>query len=277
MTRLTAADVLTITDNWKAYDHCQRQVLGVDLPTLAARAVGRDPARVKAALAGRKLAAVSITEGGGIIGGFAESLAAIGRRLGLTAEAMTRANQEGLKEAELWGADLVIYATDDRFLALNLHSGQVADNNPATSRVFVAALELMAEDQTLAGREVVVLGLGIIGRGAAGRLVELGARPLMYDPAPGPRETAARVVGEGGEVLPDNDSLARALKRTNLIFEAVCCQRALPPEFWPLNPVVAAPGVPLSWPLEWLRGHGGGRLWHDQLQSGTAAMLAELA
>jgi len=277
MTRLTTDDVLIITDNWKVYDGCQRRMLGVDLPTLAARAVGRDPARVAAALAGRKLAAVSITEGEGIISGFAESLAAIGRRLGLTAEAMTRANREGLKEAELWGADLVIYATDDRFLALNPHNGQVADNNPATSRVFVAALELMAEDQTLAGREVVVLGLGIIGRGAAGRLVELGARPLMYDPDPGCRAAAAKVVGDGGEVLPDNDSLARALTRTNLIFEAVCCRRALPPELWPLNPVVAAPGVPLSWPQEWLRGCGGGRLWHDQLQSGTAAMLAELA
>ena len=276
MTRLRAADVLAITDDWSDYDRLQRNMLGVDLPALAARSAGRDPQEVAARLKGRRLAAVSISDGEGVVGGFAESLAAIGRRMGLESTVMTRPDQNGFEEAGRWGADLIIYADDERFLVIDRRTGRTADNNPATSRVYVAALELMAPEKSLAGREVVVLGLGIIGRGAAGRLTELGAKPLMYDPDPARRETAAASVN-GGSILTSRDELAGALSRTNLILEAVCRREALEASLWPESPVVAAPGVPLSWPEGWLQGEGGGRLWHDPLQSGTAAMLAELA
>jgi hypothetical protein len=153
----------------------------------------------------------------------------------------------------------------------------LADNNTATSRVYVAALELLAGG-SLAGREVLVWGLGIIGRGAALRLLKLGAWPLMFDIDPSKGPLALAETG-GGEVV--KDGLARILAgRTALIFEAVP-QR----EIWPGNidpPVntplrVAAPGVPLSWPAGWLRPGGPARLWHDVLPSGVATMLASAA
>ncbi len=275
MTRLVAADVADINEDWTAYDRRLTELLGLDLLALAARGQDRPADEVRARLAGRRLAAVSLSSGDGVVGGFAESLAAIGRHLGLNAQAMPAPDGEGLAQAAAWGADFIIHADDDRFVARRVADGRTADNNPATSRIFVAALELLSGGR-LAGREVVVLGLGVIGRGAAVRLAELGSVPLMYDPDPR-TWPAARAETAGGQILASPADLARALARTNLIFEATPTAQALHPSLWPRFPVVAAPGVPLAWPTAWLAPHASGRLWHDPLQSGTAAMLARLA
>jgi threonine dehydrogenase-like Zn-dependent dehydrogenase len=209
-----------------------------------------------------------------VVPGFAETLALIGRWLGLEAAAMPGQDGDGLREAEAWGAEWVILADDDRFEVRDTAGRVLADNNPATSRAFVAALELLA-GESLAGREVLVLGLGIIGRGAAARLLELGAWPLMYDldPAKGP---AALAEAGGGEVVAGEEEAARILAgRANLIFEAVPRRelgKIRPPAEARLR--VAAPGVPLSWPRAWLESGGPARLWHDVLPSGVSAMLA---
>ena len=275
MTCLTTTDVIGIPGGWAEYDKHIQRILGVDLLTLAARAERRQVKEVRSGLAGRRLAAVSISSGVGVVGGFAESLASIGRHLGLEARVMDRPDGDGFREAEKWGADFVISADDHRFLARETSKGLAADNNPATSRVFVAALELM-NGGSLRDQEVVVLGLGIIGCGAASHLAELGAYPLMYDPDP-KRSAAAGMEISDGELLRNPEELARALARTRLIFDATPVIQALPVDLWPAEALVSAPGVPLSWPLEWLTTAGPRRLWHDPLQSGTAAMLAKLA
>jgi hypothetical protein len=271
VTRLATADLAGIGEDWTVYDRRLAGLLGVDLLTLAARAVDRPANEVRARLAGRRLAAVSLSGGEGVVGGFAAALAAIGRRLGLIAEVMPAPDEAGLAQARAWGADFIIHADDERFLARATADGRTADNNPATSRVFAAALELLSGG-SLAGREVVVLGLGVIGRGAASRLAELGAVPLMYDPDP-----RTWPLAEAGAILAAPADLARALARTDLIFEATPVALALQPSLWPDFPIVAAPGVPLAWPAAWLTAGSSGRLWHDPLQSGAAAMLAWLA
>jgi threonine dehydrogenase-like Zn-dependent dehydrogenase len=189
---------------------------------------------------------------------------------------MPGADEEGFRQAAAWDAEWVILADDDRFEVRDLAGRVLADNNPATSRAFVAALEILAGGG-LAGREVLVLGLGVIGRGAAARLLELGAWPLMFDidPAKGPAVLAE--VGGGAVVAREEDLAGILAGRTTLIFEAVPRRdiglgKTGLPEGVPLK--VAAPGVPLSWPAEWLRPGGPARLWHDVLPSGVAAMLA---
>jgi pyrrolysine biosynthesis protein PylD len=276
---LTGADLVGL-DDWAAYDQLIQDALGVDLPALGALAAGRPAAWVAERLAGRRLAAVSVSTGQGVLAGFAEALAAIGRRLGLAGAAMPSPDEEGLREAEAWGADLVIQADDDCFWVRDLAEGRVADNNPATSRAFVAALELL-DGGPLAGREVLVLGLGVIGRGAAARLLELGAWPLLYDPDP-EKGPAALAEAGGGEIVADAGGLVRALSRTGLIVEAVPHRAALPERLMAAllesgSVRVAAPGVPLSWPTAWLKPGGSARLWHDPLPSGVAAMLALVA
>lgn len=275
MTCLTTSDVIGIPGGWEEYDKHIMEILGVDLVTLAAKAEGKPVERVRNGLAGRRLAAVSVSSGVGVVSGFAESLASIGRHLGMEAKVMSRTDGDGFQEAAQWNADFVISANDHLFVARETARGLAADNNPATSRVFVTALELMSGG-SLMEREVVVLGLGIIGRGAASYLAELGAYPLMYDPDP-QRAAAARNEILEGEVIHNQAHLAEILGRTNLIYDATPVLQALPESLWPAEALVSAPGVPLSWPETWLSGGGKRRLWHDPLQSGTAAMLAKLA
>ena len=275
MTCLTTSDVIGIPGGWEEYDKSIKEVLGVDLLTLAAMSQDKPVEQVQAGLANRRLAAISISSGVGVVSGFAESLASIGRHLGMDAKVMSRPDRDGFREAAKWRADFVISADDHRFLARESSRGLTANNNPATSRVFVTALELM-NGGSLKEREVVVLGLGIIGLGAASYLCDLGAYPLMYDPDP-KRATAAQGEIREGEIIRDQTQLAEVLGRTNLIYDATPVLAALPESLWPAEAVVSAPGVPLSWPLDWLSGSSKRRLWHDPLQSGTAAMLAKLA
>ena len=256
-------------------DLLARAALGVDLLTLGALAADRPGPWVAERLQGRRLAALSVSAGQGVLPGFAETLASLGRGLGLEAAAMPGADEEGFRQAAAWGAEWVILADDDHFEVRDMAGLVLADNNPATSRVFVAALDILADG--LAGREVLVLGLGIIGRGAATRLLELGAWPLMFDIDPTKGPAALDEVG-GGEVVAGEEGLAGVLAgRTALVFEAVPRRDIWPgktglPKGGPLR--VAAPGVPLSWPTEWLQPGGPARLWHDVLPSGVAAMLA---
>ena len=270
MTRLTGADLAGL-GSLAACDRLIRAALGVDLLTLGARAADLPPLLAAEGLRGLRLAALSVSSGQGVLPGFAETLAAIGRSLGLDAAAMPGQDEEGLRQAEAWGAEWVIRADDDCFEVRTLAGRALADNNPATSRAFVAALELLA-GSSLSGREVLVMGLGVIGRGAVERLLELGAWPLMFDidTAKGPALEAE----VGGEAAAEPRSLVLS-GRTTLILEAVpwgkLWDTPLPGE---ARLRVAAPGVPLSWPRAWLRPGGPARLWHDVLPSGVAAMLA---
>lgn len=286
MTRLTIEDLSHINHDWEAYDHRLVNQLGLDFMGLGALANGRAVQEVQRGLVGRRLAAVSMSSGEGVLGSFAESVATIGTHLGLEARVMTATDEAGLDQAKKWGADFISYAHDDHFVVRRVADGREADNNPCTSRAYVAALSQMAGG-FLVGRGVVVLGLGIIGRGAATRLLELGATVFLYDPDFSRTEDVLRETmdngygngqGEGQAIgLKDENALAEILTRTNLIFEATPVARALNPELWPRSPVVVAPGVPLSWPLSWREPGGRGRLWFDPLESGMAAMLAELA
>ncbi len=276
MTRLVADDISTINDDWHTYDEIIGTALGVDLLELAAGSIGQAREKVATNLAGRKLAAISISSGEGLIGGFAESLAAIGRHLGLEAKAMAAPDEKGFTEAKNWGADFIIYADDHQFIAQNTKTGRQADNNPATSEVFVHALELL-HGAPLTGCEVLVLGLGIIGRRAARKLAALGATPLLFDPCTQRSQEAAKQIQS--KILRKTE-LASALRQTGLVFDATPISVAVPTELWPESSMcVAAPGVPLSWPTTWLTPSTAkqNRLWHDPLQSGTAAMLAYVA
>lgn len=276
MTCLTSADVINIPSVWDDFDRRMMDILGVDLLTLAARAVDRPVETVRRGLAGRKLAAVSITNGVGVVPGFAESLAAIGRHLGMSSAVMQYPDGHGFQQALDLGAEIIISADDFSFMARETKHGRLADNNPATSNVFVAALELM-NGGSLRDSEVIVLGCGPIGRGAVCRLAELGAYPLVFDPDEKKVMAVLDEIEGEGEQIRTAEQMLKAVKRTSLIFEATPVSQALPPEMWPAKPVVAAPGVPLAWPWQWMEPGSPARLWHDVLQSGTAAMLAKLA
>ncbi|MGL4209257.1 MAG: 3-methylornithyl-N6-L-lysine dehydrogenase PylD [Candidatus Adiutrix sp.] len=274
MTRLNELDMAHISSSWAIYNERLHRILGVDLLTLGALANGREPETVRAALFGRKVAAISISQGGGVVGGFAHSVATIATHMGLIAKVMPDCDEKGVAQAQAWGAEFLIYADDKRYVLENMRRQLIADNNQKTSQAFVAALKLMAGG-SLFKQKVIVLGLGIIGQGAAEFLLQEGAQPYLYDIDGQKGEKAEKEIA-GARVLASQEDLQKALKGTHLIFDATPNGSALAKQWWPQGAIVSAPGVPLSWPQQWLDEKGPPTLWHDPLQSGTAAMLAAI-
>ena len=164
---------------------------------------------------------------------------------------------------------------DHRFVGLNLNNRRVADNSEATGRAFAAALDLMVKG--LQGRDVLVLGCGPVGLSAARALLFFGARVTLYDrnasAAEGVKACLSSRAG-GGDVVLEKDP-AKALAMHRLILEATPEAGTIPDGSIFPDTFVAAPGVPLGVSAsgrEILRG----RLVHDKLELGVAAMAVSL-
>jgi pyrrolysine biosynthesis protein PylD len=235
------------------------------------------------------VAVVSLDAGQGVLPGFAEAVRAIAAHLGFPARVMESSDAGGLAEAYRGGACILVTADESTYIAVNLRSLAVADNNRTTALGFVTALDLLAGG--LAEREVLLLGCGPVGRSAARCLLERGARVSLCDMrVERARETAAELVAElfaaapiaapvaaapagAGRVRVEED-LEQALRRHWLLFDAtpapgIICERHIGPDTR-----IAAPGVPLGLSVGALRA-AGKRVVHDVLQIGTAVMLAE--
>ena len=173
MTRLTEHDVRELSRRLEEFEGSLRRVSGCGLLEVAVRAAEAGPGAA-ARLAGARLAVVPISAGQGFIPGFTECVAAILTHIGCDAFVTPEPDMRGWQAAAAGGAEAVFAADDHRFLALNIRSGACVDDDPATAAGFVAALSAAAGG--LAGRPVLVLGLGPVGRG--------GSRPAA---APGRR------------------------------------------------------------------------------------------
>ena len=268
MTRLTSQDIRDIPARLEAYDAELAARTGCSLRALACRAVGKAEAELVKLARGVRTAVVPMDSGQGVLPGFAEALAAIAARLGLEAW-VTQPDVGGLAEAYEQDAGILLTADDARFVAVNLRTRAVSDNNEATARGFVTALELLAGG--LGGREVLVLGCGPVGRAAARRLLERGAAPSLYDLRSERARLAASELRPGIEV---EENLEEALRRHRLLFDATPAPGFITERHITPATCVAAPGVPLGLTQGALQSIGP-RVVHDPLQIGTAVMLLE--
>jgi pyrrolysine biosynthesis protein PylD len=272
MTRLTPADLAGIPAELPAYDAELEARTGCSLRALACRAVGVGEPRLAELARGVRVAVVPLDCGQGVLPGFAEAVRVIASRLGFEAWVTTRPDAGGLAEAFREGAGMLVTADEDSFIAVNLATRAVADNNEATARGFVTALSLLAGG--LAGQEALVLGCGPVGRAAARHLLAQGAQVSLCDiRSERAREAAGELGGEGGS-LGVQEELEAALLHHHLLFDATPMpgfirERHLKPETR-----IAAPGVPLGLTAGALRAIGP-HLVHDPLQIGTAVMLLE--
>ena len=284
-----------------AYDAELAARTGCTLRELACRAVGVSAPRFAKLARASRVAVVPMDSGQGVLPGFAEALAAIAGRLGLEAW-VTRPDVAGLAEAYERGAGILVTADEERYIAVNLRTHAVADNNEATARGFVTALGLLAarsgagegrppapggrgtgsggaggrgaSGHGLAGRAVLVLGCGPVGRAAARCLLERGAAVCLHDSRPErAREAAAELAATGAPVLVEAD-LETALAGHALLFDATPSPGFITERHITPGTCVAAPGVPLGLSAGAVRAVGR-RLVHDPLEIGTAVMLAE--
>lgn len=272
MTRLTRADLRNLEGSLAAYEHYLQDTTGLDLAGLALDAAGlpTDTA-ARCGLADLHLEVIPISIGLGIIGGFAQSVAAIIDHLGCRSFVTKATDVAGIAEA-VARRPAAIFMSDDRdFLAMDPMGGTIIHNTTATAQGFVAGLSGMAGG--LADKKVLVLGCGAVGRAAAEALLERGARLLLVDRIAERRSRLrahlharfAALVTETDETTVDTD----------LIFDATNTGDHIDLDRITKRTLVAAPGMPCGITAA-ARRVLGNRLLHDPLHIGVATMVAKI-
>lgn len=264
MTRLTEADVTALTRDLEAFEARLREATGLDLRTLALRSTIEEDRCV--GLRGSRMAAVPMSSGEGVIPGFTECVVAILQHLGCDAWATTQPDVRGMEAAVAAGAEILFLADDQRFIALSLTKASVVDDDPATADGYATALRAAAGD--LEGRDVLLLGLGPVGRAAARRLTAFGASVLVSEPD-GERISTAREVGI--EVEPVD--LAAGLARCDLIFDASPAAGIIDAGDLKPGTIAAVPGVPSAFTAAAQEALGVRHI-HEPLAVGVAVMAA---
>jgi pyrrolysine biosynthesis protein PylD len=264
MTRLTEADVTTLTEELTTVEERLREATGMGLRDLALRAVTQEDRCVQ--LHGARVAAVPISSGQGVIPGFSACVVATLLHLGCDAWMTAQPDVSGIQAAVAAGAEVLFLADDHRFVALNVTNGSTVDDDPATADGYVTALEAAAGG--LAEREVLVLGLGPVGRAAVRRLTAHGATVLVAEPD-AERVDAAEAVGLEFELV----SLADGLARCDLFFDASPAEDVI--DVGDLRPgaIAAVPGMPSAFTAA-AQESLGVRHMHEPLALGVAVMAA---
>ena len=260
MTRLIEAWIADMEHGARLRDQALREMTGLGLLELAATAAGVSRAGLASAARETQAAAVPVTAGLGVIGGFAKSVAAIVNAAGGKCFATEAADVEGIHEAVARGASLLFLADDQRFLAMNLRTGAIGENNLATAAGYAAALNQLATQhgRSLSDGRTLVLGMGPVGRAAYEIFQAMGVPvdAMDKDPAKGFPFDEARI------------------REYPYVLEATPAEAWLTRERLHPDALVSAPGIPLGLDADAAKALEG-RLVHDMLDLGTAVMMAQ--
>jgi 3-methylornithyl-N6-L-lysine dehydrogenase len=262
VTRLSEDDVRDLTDRLRAFETSLKTVTGLGLRELTVATVAQPP--VCLPLIGSRVAAVPITTGEGVISGFSECVATILEHLGCDAWVTAQSDVRGLQEAVEGGAEVVFLADDHRFIALNLTKGRCADDDPATADGYVTALEAAAG--TLLDREVLLLGLGPVGRAAARRMISRGAVVRVVESNAARLQTALDV---GLKLEPT--TLADGLAGCDLIYDATPAAGLIDAGDLRPGAIAAVPGLPSAFTAAAQEALGPRHI-HEPLAIGVAVM-----
>jgi 3-methylornithyl-N6-L-lysine dehydrogenase len=269
MTRLIAEQIRSIPTRLESYDAELIAKTGCSLKQLSAAAAAVDLSQCQPE--NYKVAVIPVTSGQGTIEGFSEAVCAIAGHFGFRASVTGSSDAGGLAEAFESGADILILADDNVYVAINPASRRVAGNAEATARGYTVALSRMAGG--LRGREVLLIGAGQVGQKAAEALLKAGAGLIVFDLDKNKEAALAAAMSEKFQVTIESGlTLDQALARFPLIFDASPGQGLIGAEQVSGETLAAAPGLPLGFTpaaLEII----GPRLIHDPLQIGTAVML----
>ena len=263
MTRLKTEWIDDIRKNAKGQEAILKEKTGLDYLSVAAKSSGWSVTDIERAAQQIKVGVVPVNSGEGIIGSFAESVAAITASMGFSSFVTECFDVNGICEAHKREADILFMADDDRYISFNLNKKKMADNNVATAAGYLAALE--ETQKTLVGKEVLLLGFGVLGQEFLKRLLKKGIRVTGYDID----EKRLKAMGwSGASILEDQEDM----KKFKVVIDATNQggwrhQGMLHPDAW-----IASPGVPLSLDEEMYAMYEA-RTIHDYLEIGTAAML----
>lgn len=263
MTRLITEWISGIESEIKDYDENLKKKIGLDLAELAARSCGLELAAFREKISKHIVAVVPITAGGGVIGTFSESVAAILRVMGCNTFVTDGTDILGIAEGVQKGADILFMADDNAYISINVRTGKIGDNNMATAIGYVTALEKMAG--TLKNKEVLVIGCGVVGSKAIIALKEKGAVVTVYDKDM--NKIKDYNLGWISVLSKIND-----MKNFKYILDATNEGGWLHKGILADGVIISTPGAPLS--LDEDTYHPvRERVVHDYLQIGTAVML----
>lgn len=263
MTRLISEWIDDIRNSAKLKESKLKEKTGLDYVSLAAKASGWSVADIERAAQQIKIGVVPVTSGEGIIGSFAEAVATVTSGMGFRSFVTECYDVSGIFEAHKREADILFMADDDRYISFNLNKKKMTDNNIATAAGYLTALE--EAQGTLVGKEVLLLGFGVLGQEFLKRLKKKGISVTGYDTD----ENRLKAMGWSGASILEK---IEDMQRYKLIIDATCQggwihQGMLHPEAW-----IASPGIPLSLD-ETIYPEYEKRIIHDYLEIGTATML----
>ncbi|MCR5034537.1 MAG: 3-methylornithyl-N6-L-lysine dehydrogenase PylD [Clostridia bacterium] len=263
MTRLTTEWLTPIQGAMAEWDQKLVSLTGHNLAALACRACGS----TENMAAGKKAAVIPITSGEGVIGRFAESVAAILRTIGMDAAVTDTTDVTGLYEAVNKDVDLVFMADDDRYIALSLKTGKVGENDLCTAlgyRQLLIECNRLRNGDSLKGKPVLLMGYGRVGHIMYRLLKEIGTEVTVFDKDP---EKQAELARDDIPQIRDRKKIGEFRLIVDLTNEGDWLDRE-----WLQNEVImAAPGVPLSLHPEDAADFTE-RVIHDDLEIGTAVM-----
>lgn len=269
MTRLKSEWIKDIEHEVEEWNRTLLSSTGAGLLELAAKGSGIGVDMLTEAIAHCRVGVVSITGGQGIIGTFAESVAAIVTAMGFGADVAKRTDVDGFYEVQSRGANVVFMADDDRFLAVNLDTNTLGENDRSTACGYTEALEGMMGKRnrgSLKGQKVLLLGYGRVGREIETYLYQKGASVVIYDR----NEEVCRGLSEKGK---DYLRSPEEIKGYEFIMDATSTGPWISKDMLREDVLIAAPGIPFSLDEE-AREHFKGQWIHDNLPIGTATMLA---
>ncbi|MCK8817943.1 3-methylornithyl-N6-L-lysine dehydrogenase PylD [Natroniella sulfidigena] len=269
MTRLVTAQIKDIPTTMKDYDQQLQQITGCSLFELANYAV--EASYQQQDLAAKKAAVIPVTAGEGLIEGFSEAVMAILEFIGFEALITDQPDLGGLDQAYQLGADIALMADDDTFLAWNLANRKWANNDRATAKGYVAALNKTSGGLT--AKSVLVLGLGSVGVESVKALNEQGVSSIgVCDLNVEKMERIKKEFGPSIELIKD---LTYGLQKYDLIIEATPAAEIIRADDVDQKTVIAAPGIPLGLSARAVTKIEQG-LIHDPLQLGVAVMGLEV-
>ncbi len=263
MTRLTADMIWGVPDDQLDLDTRLMRATGKTVKGIALEAAGLDVDDYD--LSRFKAAAVPITSGLGIIGGFAKSVDAIMKRLGMDSRATYSPDVVGFAEAVDSGADIVMMSDDPLFMAYNTRERRYTDNSWGTGMGYSVCLKNAAHG--LEGKKVLVVGAGRVGAWAARIMLGWGADVEVVDIVP---EKAEALRKYGARPVT---GVERAISDNTLVLNAA--PYIIPGEVIADGSIISSPGVPHYYDRE-------GRskckaIIHDPLEIGAAVMAVNSA
>ena len=262
MTRLTPKMISGLSGELSDIDKMLIRDTGMALRTLGFRAIGVDPAKVD--VTKYRAAAVPITSGLGIISKFSRSVADIVSAMGIECTVTEHTDVWGFGDALDLGADIILMADDEQYMAYSVAAGKYANNSYCTAAGYVEALRGAAGG--LKGKDVLVRGAGRVGGNMVAMLRKLGARVTVADILPD-RASAVAYANPGTIVATDIDASTR---KADLILNA--SPTPIPGDQIKEGAIVSTPGIPHVYDEETL---AKAEFIHDPLAIGTAPMVAQ--